>query len=237
MIVRSFLTIFSALLAITSPCSQAAVGAADISRVAGEQLQRHNRELQARYGDNVRIQSSVDRIDNRLSMADCDIPLTAELTSQREIGRVNIQVRCDGSNTWTLYVPAEVNIFQSIVVLTEPVGRGAVLRADQLTLREVDISQLHGGFYTRIDDVVGLVSKRLLSTGKPLLESLLEPPVVVHRGDAVVVTAASNGLTVKMPGVALADGQAGQQISVRNTQSDRVVEAEVTGPGQVRVTM
>lgn len=241
MIVRSFLTILRALLAIywglISSSVHSAVGAREIIAVADEFLARHSVAVQQRYGPSVRIETATDRIDSRLSMSSCDTPLATELKSHREIGRINIQVRCDGSNPWTLYVPAEVNVYQPVVVTANPIGRHTILSAGDLVLREIEISQLNGGFYTAIEDVTGMVAKRMLSTGKPLTSALLEPPVVVRRGDAVIVTAVSNGLQVKMPGEALADGQTGQQISVRNTQSSRIVEAEVTGPGQVQVTM
>lgn len=241
MIVRSFLPTLAlqAALVLGAFCStaDAAVSAREVTAAVNRFLQQHSEGLRQLYGDAVTIETAVDRIDNRLSMADCDQPLATELRSQRDIGRINVQVSCQGQSPWTLYIPAEVKLLQEVVVLAEPVGRGSALTAANLTLRQMDVAQLNGGFYTAIDDVVGLVSRRLLSAGKPLTEALLEPPVVVHRGDTVVLTASGNGLTVKMPGTALSDGQAGQQISVRNSQSDRVVEGKVTGPGQVQVTM
>ncbi|NEP50997.1 MAG: flagellar basal body P-ring formation protein FlgA, partial [Moorea sp. SIO3C2] len=52
----------------------------------------------------------------------------------------------------------------------------------------------------------------------------LEQPLLIKRGDSVVVTARTGTLTVKMPGTALMDGHRGEQISVRNKQSNRVVD-------------
>jgi flagella basal body P-ring formation protein FlgA len=40
-----------------------------------------------------------------------------------------------------------------------------------------------------------------------------------------------------MPGEALSDGGLSEQIRVRNLNSQRVVKARVTGPGQVEVSM
>lgn len=239
--VRSFLVSFRVLAWVIAGFAavpvNGAVNANQITAVAERFLASHSAAVKSQFGDGVRIEAATDRIDSRLNMADCDVPLTAEERTQRLMGRINIQIRCDGSSPWTLYVPAEIRVYREIVVLVESVGRGAVLQRTDLSMREMDISQLNGSFYGSIEEVEGMVARRMLSAGKPLTDAVLELPVVVHRGDEVILTASGNGLMVRIPGEALADGQAGQQISVRNKQSNRVVEAEVTGPGQVEVAM
>ncbi|NQD96748.1 flagellar basal body P-ring formation protein FlgA, partial [Pseudomonas sp. CrR25] len=78
---------------------------------------------------------------------------------------------------------------------------------------------------------------------RPLLPDQVVAPVyveqaeVVRRGDQVVIRARSLTINVRMPGEALSDGAIGQQISVRNQGSQRVIKARVTGPGQVEVAM
>ncbi|MCY1411705.1 flagella basal body P-ring formation protein FlgA [compost metagenome] len=57
----------------------------------------------------------------------------------------------------------------------------------------------------------------------------------MRRGDAVMIRARSSRVNVVMPGEALADGVPGQQIRVRNLQSQRVVKARVVEPGTVEV--
>lgn len=239
--VRSFLVSLRALACVITAFAAGpvtgGVNADQIIAVAERFLASHSASVKRQFGDGVRIEAATDRIDSRLNMADCDVPLTAEERTQRVMGRINIQIRCDGSNPWTLYVPAEIRVYRQVVVLVESVGRGAVLHRTDLAMREMDISQLNGSFFGAIADAEGMVARRMLSAGKPLTDALLDPPVVVHRGDEVILTATGNGLTVRIPGEALADGQAGQQISVRNKQSNRVVEAQVTGPGQVEVAM
>ncbi len=65
----------------------------------------------------------------------------------------------------------------------------------------------------------------------------LEQAEVIRKGDQVVITARSGGLSVRMPGEALAKGGLTEQIRVRNLNSKRVVKATVIGPGQVEVPM
>lgn len=239
--VRSFLTISSLLIALgtlllSGPAS-AAIGPEQIAAAATRFLDGHNAALKAQYGRSVRIEAEVDRVDPRLQMSDCSVPLIAELKSTRSVGRINIQVRCEGDTPWSLYVPATINLFRPVVVLIDPIPRGDTLRPSDLELREFDISRISGSYFTDIETVAGMVARRLLTADQPVIAAHLTPPTVVHKGDAVILTASSDGLIVRMPGVALGDGEQGQQISVRNTQSNRVVEALVTGPGQVEVPM
>ena len=241
MIVRGFLTLFRLIIAplalITSGMAQSAVGAGQIKAAADHFLVGYSRQLQQRYGDDTRVEYTIDRLDNRLSMADCPVALSARRKSIREVGRINVQVQCDSKVRWTLYVPANIRLYRKVVTLTGPVSRGQALSAADLELREVDTATLTGNYFTDVKEAVGMVARRLLRADRPLIASSLKPAMMVHKGDAVILTANSGGLTVKMPGVALRDGGEGEQISVRNTQSKRVVEAEVTGPGQVQVPM
>jgi len=66
---------------------------------------------------------------------------------------------------------------------------------------------------------------------------MLQLAEAVRRGDQVVISARSGGINVRMQGEALSGGTLGQQISVRNLTSQRVIRARVAGPGQVEVEM
>ncbi len=62
-------------------------------------------------------------------------------------------------------------------------------------------------------------------------------PILIKRGDAVTITAEGDGLSVKMPGVAMSDGRRGEQIRIKNNNSAKIVDAQVTEPGEVAVPM
>lgn len=237
MILRSFLLVFSGLLALTSSHAISAVNADDIRNRANAFLAEYSHKLATQYNDAVRIEHSVGLLDNRLSMAQCPEPLTVELKSRQTVGRISLKVSCVTSVRWTLYVPAEIKLFRPVVTLANPVSKGTLLDKAQLLMREMDISRFNGNYFTDLDQVQGLQAKRHLRADHPLIASHLEQPVMVKRGDAVLVSANSSGLVVKMPGIALVDGREGEQIRVRNSQSKRVVDARVVGPGQVLVTM
>ena len=59
----------------------------------------------------------------------------------------------------------------------------------------------------------------------------------MRKGDHVIISARSGTLSVKMPGEALSDGGLSEQIRVKNLNSNRIIKARVTAPGQVEVAL
>ena len=217
------------------------VGSTEIRQAAEQFLKLHVETLRDQFnsgdGTALTIRYRVGNLDNRLAMAPCEQALTSNLKSIKQFGRISIQVRCEGPKHWSLYVPADIDLFRPVVTAVRPIARGQRISSDQLQLREMNISRLSGSYFTRMEDVLGMQAKRTVPADKTLLAEFLGPPLMIKRGETVVVTAQSNGLVVKIPGVALMDGHQGQQISVRNRQSKRIVEAIVSAPGQVTVAM
>ncbi len=237
MIVRSFSIIFSLLITVTN-ISYAAVDAQQIKAAVSNYLDAYEAQLAEQYPDAERIEYQISSLDSRLTMAECSEALSVTRRSTKTLGRINTKVSCDSDTVqWSIYVPVEINIYQRVVTTTKPIARNQILGADDLDLREADISQLRGGYFFALDEVIGMVAKRNLIANKAIDSQQLKPPIMIKKGEAVILNASTSGLTVKMPGVALNDGRHGEQISVRNTQSKRIVDAKVIAPGQVAVTM
>jgi flagella basal body P-ring formation protein FlgA len=237
MILRSFLLLFSGLLAAFSPITSAKVGSEAIKSSVSLFMAKHIALVEEDYGGNVRIEFTISQLDSRLTMQSCPQPLTVKLKSQNTIGRINVRVSCQEKNVWSLYVPVEVDLFRPVVAAVMPVAKGTQLGHSQLEMREMNVGKLNGTYYTDISTVIGMQAKRNIRADKPIIAGYLEPPLMVKKGDSVQMTAQSGGLMVRIPGIALSDGQQGQQISVRNSQSNRVVEAKVSSHGQVIIAM
>ena len=100
-----------------------------------------------------------------------------------------------------------------------------------------DVGLLQRGYISDPHQAIGRKLTRSLQADQVLTPAILQLAEIVRRGDQVVITARSGGISVRMQGEALSGGSSGQQISVRNLSSQRVVRARVTGPGQVEVEM
>ena len=66
---------------------------------------------------------------------------------------------------------------------------------------------------------------------------MVKEPIIIKRGDVVMIIAKAGALSVKSAGVAINDGRLGQQIQVKNKASKRIVVARVISSKQVQVVM
>lgn len=179
---------------------------------------------------------SVGELDSRLKLGACDQPLdTYDSPNGLNGGRGVVGVRCSGSKPWKLYVPVRVAVIERVVVSRRPVVRGQSLRREDVALDEVDTSALHKAYFTRVEDVLGLRSKRAISAGSTLHAGLLRREQLVKRGAQVQIIANTGGLYVTMRGKALADGSRGDRIRVKNLGSGRVVTGTVSGRGVIQI--
>ena len=185
-----------------------------------------------------RHEIQVNPLDPRLRLAACDSDLTQSLESPAQpVGRVTVRVSCEGSTPWTVFVPAQVRIFRPVVVVKTALRRDSIIGAGDVALVEQDVSLLNRGYVTEVEQVIGRKLTRATRADQVLTPAMLQLAEAVGRGDQVVISARSGGINVRMQGEALSGGTLGQQISVRNLTSQRVIRARVAGPGQVEVEM
>lgn len=201
-----------------------------LEQSVSEYLQRS--EIQARH------EIQINRLDPRLRLAACDKELTVTLESPAQpIGRVTTRVRCEGHSPWTVFVPAQVRLFRDVVIITRPLKRNSEIGPADISMIERDVGLLNQGYLTDPTQVIGKKLTRAMQSDQVVSPRHLALAEVIRKGDQVVISARSSTVGVRMPGEALSDGGVGEQISVRNLRSNRVVKARVLGPGQVEVAM
>jgi len=237
MIRRNFRHLFiSGLLLAFYTNSTLATSVADI-RTAAEQYTQAQLQESALLNDAQEYNIEVGQLDSRIQLADCPQPLDTAFHGQWPSSQPLVKVSCAGPSPWSLYVPVTVSVYHMIATAATTISRGQIVEAGNVTLQKQNIMATHGRFYRTADEVNGQIAKRHLSPGEPLGAHNLDMPKAVKRGDDVVISATSGPIAVKMPAVALSDGRVGQNISVRNTASQRIIRVTITGPGQVATTM
>jgi flagella basal body P-ring formation protein FlgA len=120
-------------------------------------------------------------------------------------------------------------------VATSRLPNGAVLRAEDIHMIRVNTYAVRGEVAHAPAQAVGMQTKRQLIAGQPIALADLMRPNAVQRGAVVQMSLAVNGLSVVGQGQAMEAGATGERIRVQNMVSRAVVEAEVLGPGKVRV--
>ncbi len=127
---------------------------------------------------------------------------------------------------------------QELVELPVPVRRlnpGAVIQPDDLHLVRLRAGRARGELVRAPQDAIGMTLRRQLAPGLPVaLADLTRTPTVL-RGAQVTMELRAGGLALATPGLALESGALGERIRVVNPASRAVVEAEIAGPGRVRV--
>lgn len=228
--------VFAVLLAVCGavcgivPSAQAGDGRQMIAEAVSAAL--HD----AWAGTRGRVEIEVPPLDPRLQIPSCEVPLQARpANSQNSGGRVTVRVECQDQAPWIRNIIGYVRIYQPVVVADRALPRGTLLTAADLSMREIDISTLRGQALNSRSQVEGMALRRAVSPGTAINLDMVTAPVLVRRGDTVVLTANRGPVAIRQQGVALQDGEAGRQIPVRNHSSNRVVQAVVTAAGEAEV--
>ena len=134
-----------------------------------------------------------------------------------------------------MYIPVTVDIYADIVVANRNLHKGDILRASDIEFHRVNTSTAGRGYIDDIARVEGMELKKPIKEGQLVKMSHIKKPDIILKGQSVTVSSSTMFLTVESPGIALHNGQLGEQIKVKNERSNRVVSAHVIAPGKVEV--
>ena len=155
----------------------------------------------------------INPLNKNLKLLKCTQPLESFITPGVKLsGRTTIGVRCSGYKPWKIYVTAEINIFDNVVIADSYILRGSRLSAAQLRTEKRNVATLSRGYFSRPEDVIGKIAKTTISKEQVIGLHSLASPKLVRRGQNVTIVAKSDTVTVKMNGNAMADGHLGELI-------------------------
>lgn len=181
-----------------------------------------------------KVEAEARALDPRLKLPRCQDNLGAQGFGKVGMGRVTVQVTCEGPSPWKIYVPVDVCAVARVLTLAHPVPRGKSIGPEDLNVEEKKVVQAPQAAPDP-GKIQGWVAKHDLAQGEVLTEEKLRPPMLVRRGDLVTIFARAGTALVSAQAKALESGREGEWVSVRNQKSKRVVDAVVVGWGQVEV--
>ncbi|WP_286236871.1 flagellar basal body P-ring formation chaperone FlgA [Neptuniibacter halophilus] len=191
-------------------------------------LQEHYKKAQP----DARTEIKLNPISRKIKLKNCQAPLEFQ-TPRGNSSRITFRARCPAPG-WQLFIAAEVKHFGPAVVSNISLPRNAQLRLSNLTLEEVDLTTLRSAYFTRPADIKGWTTKRSIPAGSVITASMLKAPLAISQGNAVIIEAKRNSVTIRASGTALEDGEVGEQIRIQNDRSGNIIKARVIGPGLVR---
>ncbi len=184
----------------------------------------------------VRVEIKPAVIDSRIKLKKCDQPLKATLANtDKRMGRVSVEIRCNDQKQWTYRLPLQVSVFAPIVVTHQQISRNTVIAKPDLKMEIHDISKLYQGYFSNMDEVTGRMARQGIRPGTVLNPGLTKAPLLVKRGQTVDMLVKTRSYEIHMTGQALSDGSKGQIIKVKNSSSNRIVDARVVDYGQVSI--
>ncbi|EPE4188509.1 flagellar basal body P-ring formation chaperone FlgA [Yersinia enterocolitica] len=172
---------------------------------------------------------------SRYKVCNGGVRVAAPANGQRDISRLRYDISCPDTQGWEVSVTVKPDIYLSVWVAKNTLERGKVVAPDDIELKKKNISTAQGGYITDPDEIIGLTVKRRIRGLQVVISSQLEQPVLVARGQQVLMIAEQDGIEARMLGEALKNGRKGELIKVRNLSSKRTVTAIVDDMAKVRM--
>lgn len=176
-------------------------------------------------------------LDPRLRLDECETSLEAFTINGKPItsGRNSIGIRCNSDHGWTIFTSAKIKTFENILVLAKPIRRGGLFTLEHVVTQKRDTAKLRNGYIKNFASIANKQATRNLAAGAILNLSNATEPLLVKRGDKIMIRAAAKNYDIQMQGLALMSGHKGQSIRVKNESSGRIVAAKVIESGLVTV--
>tara|TARA_Y100000782_G_C10188316_1_gene268309 strand:+ start:2053 stop:2691 length:639 start_codon:yes stop_codon:yes gene_type:complete len=199
-----------------------------LEQAASLYLQEHYKKT----SPDARIEIKLNPISRKIKLKTCLVPFDFQ-TPKGNGSRITFRARCQ-SPLWQLFIAAEVKQFGLAVVSRTSLPRKTYLSEKNTLIQEVDITSLRSAYFTNSNDITGWITKRSIAANTIITAPMLKAPLTISKGNAVIIEAKRNGVSIRTSGTALEDGTLGEQIKVRNDRSGITVKARVIEPGLVR---
>lgn len=171
-------------------------------------------------------------IDERIFATDCPEELyTSSSSYNGSASNITVLVECPADG-WRVYVPVRLTITVPMVTTANALSRGQIITERDVTISMVDLLRFRRQGFSSQGMVIGAKTQKNLQLGDVINHNDI---CVVCRNESVLIRAGSNGMNITTKGTALSDGNLGEQIKVKNERSNRIIDAQVIGMGEVAV--
>ncbi len=187
---------------------------------------------------NHQLKIRVGKIDSRLRLHKCGQAIDYFIPAGRQaINTSTLGARCEFPKPWSLYLPVTISIYTPVLVAAHPIGRGVPLQQDDVKLVDYDLKRLPNGYYQDVAPIVGKITTAPIVAGKALTPKMVKNQQIIKRGNRVTIVATIKSVRVSMHGIALANGSLGETIKVKNIDSRKIIQAQISGPNEVKIQL
>lgn len=153
-------------------------------------------------------------------------------------GRFNVLVLVGGgSNPQRLMLSGRSYATSPVPVLRRAMSPGEIIRKEDIEIVHRREDQMARDAVTDPLRLIGTTPRSRLRSGEPLRDTDTRAPLMVSRNAQVVIRLVHGPMTLTAQGKAEDEGARGDVIRVRNLQSNKTIEATITGPDTVAVNL
>lgn len=147
-------------------------------------------------------------------------------------GRQHRRVTCP-SPKWSLLVRGTLSLQARVPVTRAKLMAGSLIQPSQLQWQQRKLIPSDGDLLMSMESIAGQRARRGIRAGSPIKAQQLMPPLMVARGQQVVMVARGDSFAATTSGVALEGGSEGEVIRVKNSRSGKIVSARIVATGKV----
>lgn len=176
----------------------------------------------------------IENLPSNYTLPICHQKTQIRYTSALKPGRNAVRLVCN-EPFWQQNLSIRMLWFRHVAYLAKPIRANQVLKADDIHMVKQDVGALNHGYFVNKSDLIGMVSRRQFSTGSQIYPSMLDPKIVIQRGQTVTIRLQKASIKIEVQGKALSDGHLNKKIRVKNNRSKKVIFARVIGSGIVQI--
>ena len=147
----------------------------------------------------------------------------------------HVEAVANGKSRKTIQVVADITAMIEAVVATRFLKADELIEMGDLKTVSMRVHQVNHPFITDQGEIIGKSASRPLPPDTPLRPAFVKLPLVIKKGDRVLIEARRGGLSIRAYGVTKSSGQVGQTVMVSNLDSGRELRAKVVAPSLVEV--
>ncbi|MEX0642974.1 MAG: flagellar basal body P-ring formation chaperone FlgA [Pirellulales bacterium] len=142
--------------------------------------------------------------------------------------------------TGTVQVPvyAEIAIATPVVVAIRPIEKGAVITAAHVDVQTIDYmppASTRRVPAESVEKLIGMEAQQAIKVGEMVYADQVRAPLLVKRGEEVMVVSQGGGIRVRTTARVVQDGALGELVQVETLDKKDRYDARVTGSRQVGV--
>jgi len=146
-----------------------------------------------------------------------------------------LEVKVNDALKKRLRLTAHATIFYDVVKAVRPVARGEVIVSEDVVLERISSSREPGKWANRLEDVLGFEASRSLKPGRNISLDSIKKPLVIKKGDRVILIVDNGLMKITAPGTAREKGYLNSLVKVTNLQTKKTVYGRVLDENTIEV--